>query len=145
MAELITQIKKIFFLFFCPVFNNITKNTINTVKVKSYNMNESKVGNRGTKSKVSFQLPRPNFNETFVKAQRVDGSYFRNNLKLRCTLMGCENSYQFKIPSNQLKPYGAKLFSTLKPEINPWFITGFSDAEGCFTIKVLSNAKLKTK
>ncbi|OAX31766.1 hypothetical protein K503DRAFT_652721, partial [Rhizopogon vinicolor AM-OR11-026] len=29
--------------------------------------------------------------------------------------------------------------------INPWFLTGFVDAEGCFSIKIQHNAKLKTR
>jgi len=32
-----------------------------------------------------------------------------------------------------------------KQNIEPWFITGFTDAEGCFSIKIQPNAKLKTK
>ena len=60
--------------------------------------------------------------------------------------MGGESRYQFKIPSKQ---FTKKLFSTLntKPEtgINPWFLTGFADAEGCFSIKIQQNAKLKMK
>ena len=27
--------------------------------------------------------------------------------------------------------------------MNPWFLTGFSDAEGCFVISVLQNKELK--
>ena len=60
--------------------------------------------------------------------------------------MGGASCYPFKIPSKQLNN---RSFSTLscitETELNPWFITGFSDAEGCFTIKVQPNAKLKTK
>ena len=62
VAELITQIKKIFF---CPVFNKIINNIIKSVKVKSYSMNESEMGYRGTKSHSA---------KNSVKAQRVDGS-----------------------------------------------------------------------
>jgi len=29
--------------------------------------------------------------------------------------------------------------------LNPWFISGFVDAEGCFRIKIISNASLKNK
>ncbi len=74
-------------------------------------MNESEMGYRGSKSEVSFKLPQPNFNGISVKEQRVDGSYFGNQTpKLRCTLMGCENSYQFKIPSKQ---FIKKFYSSL--------------------------------
>ncbi|OSX56117.1 hypothetical protein POSPLADRAFT_1160973 [Postia placenta MAD-698-R-SB12] len=111
--------------------------------VTSQKIDENQMGNRGSKSE--FQSPQPN--EISVKEQRVDGSYFGFYPKLRCTLMGFERSYQIKIPSNQLKLL--KFFSTLnsKPEteINPWFITGFADAEGCFSIKIQQNAKLSLK
>ena len=30
-------------------------------------------------------------------------------------------------------------------KISPWFLTGFTDAEGCFSIKIQSNDKLKNK
>ena len=56
--------------------------------------------------------------------------------------MGLERGYPFKIPSKQL-------YSTLinKPSenLNPWFITGFTDAEGSFSIKIQPNANLKNK
>lgn len=63
--------------------------------------------------------------------------------------MGFERNYQVKNPSKEFK----KLFSTqtnskpLVPQINinPWFLTGFTDAEGCFSIKIHENAKLKSK
>ena len=107
-------------------------------------MSENEMDYRGSKS--VFLHPQPK--EIYVKEQRVDGSYCIKTtiMQLRCTLMGCERSYPFKIPSKQLNN---KSFSTLnsitETELNPWFITGFSDAEGCFTIKVQPNAKLKTK
>ena len=88
----------------------------------------------------NFKNPQPN--EISVKEQRVDGSYcIKNNLlQLRCTLMGFERDYQLKIPSKQLNN---RTFSTLniKYGVNPWFITGFSDAESCFSIKIQENAK----
>jgi len=101
------------------------------------------MGNRGSKSNILSPQPK----ELFVKEQRVDGSCFGILPKLRCTLMGFERNYQVKNPSKQFK----KLFSTqtkskpLVPEINPWFLTGFTDAEGCFSIKIHENAKLKSK
>jgi hypothetical protein len=27
---------------------------------------------------------------------------------------------------------------------NPWFLTGFTDAEGCFTISIFKNNRVKT-
>ena len=65
VAELITQIKKIFILFFCPVLKKIIKIFINAVKVKSYSMIENEMDYRGTKSHSV---------KNCVKAQRVDGS-----------------------------------------------------------------------
>jgi hypothetical protein len=110
--------------------------------VTSHKMNESEMGYRGSKSEI--QNPQPK--GISVKEQRVDGSYFGFYPKLRCTLMGSESCYQLKIPSNQ---FNKILFSNLntksEAEINPWFLTGFVDAEGCFSIKILENAKLKTK
>ena len=97
-------------------------------------MNENEMGNRGSKSVIST-----------VKEQRVDGSwsnYFLNNFLLRCTLTGREICYQIKILTNQLNN---KTYSTLstKPKINPWFITGFSDAEGSFIISIYRDIKSK--
>jgi hypothetical protein len=62
-------------------------------------MSENEMGYRGSKSE--FLNPQPK--EIYVKEQRVDGSCFGYRPKLRCTLMGCESSYPFKIPSKQLK------------------------------------------
>ena len=57
--------------------------------------------------------------------------------------MGCENSYPFKILSKQCNKVP---FSTLdsKTKLNPWFITGFTDAEGCFSILIQPNTNYKT-
>jgi len=113
-------------------------------KVKSYKMKETEMGYRGSKS--DFNNPQPIINS--VKEQRVDGSYCIKStiMQLRCTLMGGASCYPVKIPSKQLNN---RAFSTVnsitETELNPWFITGFSDAEGCFTIKVQPNAKLKNK
>ena len=111
-------------------------------------MNENEMGYRGSKSEFVSQ---PNF----VKEQRVDGSYCIANSKhmqLRCTLMGFERNYQVKIPANQLNN---RSFSTLSTQpvplalakgntINPWFFTGFSDAEGSFIISMYRDERSKT-
>ena len=57
--------------------------------------------------------------------------------------MGFERNYQIKILSNQLN---RSSFSTLihKSKLNPWFITGFTDAEGCFSISIQPSVKMKT-
>jgi hypothetical protein len=105
-------------------------------------MKETEMGYRGSKSE--FQYPQPN--ETSVKEQRVDGSYCNKNIlmQLRYTLMGFERYYQLKYPSKQLNK---RTFSSLnlKSNLSPWFITGFSDAESCFSIKIQENDKLNTK
>jgi LAGLIDADG endonuclease len=109
--------------------------------VISHKMIEKEMGYRGSKSE--FLNPQPI--EISVKEQRVDGSCFINTnlVKLRCTLMGCENSYPFKILSKQCNKVP---FSTLdsKTKLNPWFITGFTDAEGCFSILIQPNTNYKT-
>ena len=73
---------------------------------------------------------------------------FRNLLisnkckSLRCTLMGREICYPFKIPTNQLIN---KTFSTMSnnTNIDPWFFTGFADAESSFSVSCYKNNKLK--
>ena len=124
-------------------------------------MIENEMGYRGSKSLLDISK---------VKEQRVDGSYFGSvsNPRLRCTLTGGESRYHIKIPSNQLNPaklYNyARTFSTLPSlafanklrnekanvgleinVLNPWFFSGFTDAEGCFSIGIRPDAKLKTK
>ena len=109
--------------------------------VTSHKMSENEMDYRGSKSE--FLNPQPI--EITVKEQRVDGSCFinKNLMKLRCTLMGCENSYQFKILSKHCNKVP---FSTLdsKTKLNPWFITGYTDAEGCFSILIQPNTNYKT-
>ena len=61
--------------------------------------------------------------------------------------MGCESSYRIRILSKQLHKLS---FSTLINNnehkiLNPWFITGFSDAEGSFQISLKYDKKYKTK
>lgn len=59
--------------------------------------------------------------------------------------MGFERNYQLKIPSKQLnKQYYSTLSKTnLNNKLNPWFITGFADAEGCFSFAIKPDAKSK--
>ena len=122
------------------------------------------MGYRGSKSEIFNKMlttfdPQPN--QVSVKEQRVDGSW--DLLKstapsaskcksLRCTLTGFERNHQVKIPSKQLN--NRLFYSTQvqqpqidlnKQNIEPWFITGFTDAYGCFSIQIQPNAKLKTK
>lgn len=64
--------------------------------------------------------------------------------------MGFERNYQVKILSKQIyKPKAYYSTTTHKPfiqtvNINPWFLTGFTDAEGCFSILIQPNSKYKT-
>ena len=67
--------------------------------------------------------------------------------------MGFERSYQVKIPSNQINRkrwYTTTSLTTSqlseKPNLimNPWFLSGLIDAEGCFTIGIVRNKELKT-
>ena len=134
--------------------------------VKSYKMNENEMGYRGSKS--VFKLKNI-INLFTVKEQRVDGSYFGLILKiprLRCTLTGCENNYQVKIPSKQFNisssqsaynlnvlsyptknliknNQGYRYLSNNACLINPWWITGFTDAEGSFQISVRKDTRQK--
>ena len=104
-------------------------------KVTSHKINEKKMGNRGSKSGLNFKS---------VKEQRVDGSCFGLTPKLRYTLMGCENSYQVKILSKQLinRPFSTL---NLQSKLNPWEITGFTDAEGSFTITIYPDRRSRLK
>ena len=126
-------------------------------------MSENAMDYRGSKS--DFLNPQPK--EISVKEQRVDGSYFGSVSipRLRCTLTGFERYYHIKIPSKQLNPACARTFSNLPllpclveaqstqqqgsgqeiNVLNPWFLSGFTDAEGCFSIGIRPDAKLKIK
>lgn len=64
---------------------------------------------------------------------------------LRCTLLGFERSYQVKIPSNQIiqKQFYSTVFNLDNSKLlqDPWFISGFSDAEGCFLVLIRKSPK----
>ena len=90
--------------------------------VTSHKMNENEMGYRGSKSEY--------FNHS-VKEQRVDGSWYKKPLYLRCTLMDFERNYQIKYPSKQLnKQYYFTLISNLNLNLIPWFVTELTDSEG---------------
>ena len=108
--------------------------------VTSRKASEKNVGNRGSKSVIFKSI------NIIVKEQRVNGSYFGYNSKLRCTLMGGESRYQVKIPSNQIiqrRFYSIEPYLELTQLIEPWFITGFTDAEGCFLVIIRKSKKNK--
>ena len=110
-------------------------------------MTEREIDNRGSKSRVFVS------ENTIVKEQRVyDGWYGNFSSYLRCTLMDFERNYQIKIPSNQINKLRTyTTIATRKPIIsrqsglNPWFLTGFSDAESSFSILIQANDKYKIK
>lgn len=132
--------------------------------VTSQEIFERLMGYRGSKSAIGTSVAN-----IAVKEQRVNGSQhiYLTKLKimcLNCTLMGFERNYQAKNLSKQilqirplfssrslanfshtlaLQPSAAnqpKLFSFLKS----WFITGFTDAEGSFTVSVLKSTSVRT-
>ena len=57
--------------------------------------------------------------------------------------MGFERNYQVKIPSKQ-KNYSTLSNSSLNNSLDPWFVTGFTDAEGSFKILILKDPNNKT-
>ena len=115
-------------------------------------MRENKMDYRGSKSVSGLYTPtslKPNI----VKEQRLDGSWHNDNtLCLRYNLMGLERDYQLKVLSNQIRTYSTTvnlldsartILSNIK--LNPWFITGFADAESSFMILVQPRSDSKTK
>jgi hypothetical protein len=101
------------------------------------------------KALASFQRRvGPNTFTESVKEHRVD-----RNLKfygLRCTLKGLRIIYSVNLPFNQINK--VRKFSTVSDSnipkdiklLNPYFITGFSDAEGSFMILILREPRSKT-
>lgn len=121
---------------------------------------ERSMGYRGSKSVAVSE-------HSTVKEQRVYGNWSGNILPyLRCTLMGFERNYQVKNLSKLI--IQKQLYSTYKESFSkgnkitvnskynltqdkynlsinePWFVTGFADAEGCFMIIVRKTPKNKT-
>ncbi len=62
--------------------------------------------------------------------------------------MDFERNYQVKTLSNQSsRKENLKFYSSLitpKIKLNPYFITGFVDGEGCFSVMILKNPRTKT-
>jgi len=112
--------------------------------VTSYDMNESEMGNRGSKSSAI----------ALVKEQRVDGSYSFLVGLLRCTLMAPERGYHTEILSNK-NNVSENVVVIKRPKLNkldPWFMSGFVDAVpsltmrvGCFSIELYKDSKAKFK
>jgi len=111
--------------------------------VISPKLSESEMGYRGSKSEIIYKYPQSQINHFSVKEQRVDGSYFIYQdraflsghlpdikvpykfMKLRCTLMGGESHYQFRIPTKQFNIkcpilFGAQMSTlVLKSQLKP--------------------------
>ena len=119
-------------------------------KVTSQKIIERAMGYRGTKSVTGLNKPTSQTKSVTVKAQRVDGSWCikpavnKNLMHLRYTLMGFERGYQTRIPSNQINIRRLTTIHIPHNQMNPWFLTGFSDAEGSFSILVQHNIKYNT-
>ena len=106
--------------------------------VTSHKMIENEMGYRGSKSVL--------VSSNTVKEQRVDGSYCikLKLMQLRCTLMGFERNNPIKIHSKQINKSFYSTVSGSKTVLNPYFVTGFADAESSFSTTIYKNAKLKT-
>jgi hypothetical protein len=111
--------------------------------VTSYDMIVNVMGNCGSKPCAIAQ----------VKEQRVDDNYGSPVELLRCTLMASETCYQTENPSNQNMSQNTSVpknvtlsnqsRSTERPnlKIDPWFISGFVDAEVYFSRVALEFSK----
>ena len=104
--------------------------------VTSHKMSENEMDYRGSKSEYLMDS---------VKEQRVDGSWLLKLAvlirSLRYTLMGFERNYQIKVLSKQ---FNKTNFCT-KPltKLDPWFVTGFCDAEASFTVSIYIDKRIK--
>jgi len=114
--------------------------------VTTHEIERNEMGNRVTKSKTLDNINK-GYNSVFVKVQRADGSWLLKN-NLRCALLVNENYYITKIPSNRFLTKLTFCSNHLNSRFNNsklnWFITGFTDAEGAFIIKIRKAANLKT-
>jgi hypothetical protein len=118
--------------------------------VISQKMSENEMDYRVSKSIIVANfLSAENF---IVKDKRIYGSCI-NKLMLRFTLKGFERSYQIRIPSNQINQI--RLYSTVSGNevkalrrgeldlLNPYFVTGFTDAKGSFIVRIRQNPQTK--
>ena len=86
-----------------------------------------------------------------VKEQRADGHKCVNLTHLRFALMGFERNYQIRILSNYLNTWRRSYTSLsaslqnggLSDNLNPWFLTGFSDGESNFTVRIFKSNSVK--
>jgi hypothetical protein len=85
-----------------------------------------------------------------VKEQRADGHRCVNLTHLKYALMGFKRNYLIRIPSNLLitlrRSYtslSTNLLCNLSDNLNPWFLTGFSDGESNFTVIIIKSNSVK--
>ena len=120
--------------------------------VTSHKIIERAMDYRGSKSTVRVHGASSLY--TVVKEQRVDGHRCINLMHLRYALMGFERNYQIRILSKQLimpslrRSYTSlsvnpNLKSTATDTLNPLFLTGFSDAESNFTVRIFKSNTVK--
>jgi len=113
--------------------------TNHSEKVKSQMMIEREMGYRVTKS-ILYNIPTSQMYNV-VKEQRVDGSWHGKYLPcLRYTLMDFEINYPIKVLSKQKRSY-----TNGSNKLNPWFVTGFADAESTFNVLIQPRSDSKTK
>jgi len=105
--------------------------------VTSYDMIENEMGDCGS-NPCAIALE---------KEQRVDGSYSLLIGLLRRNLMVPVMGYPSETLSNQ-NNISENMSLTKRPKLNnldPWFMTGFVDAEGYFSIELFKDSKAKFK
>ena len=84
-----------------------------------------------------------------VKEQRVDGHKCVKLTHLRYALMGFERNYPIRILSKHLitstRSYtcSTNLSRNLPNNLNPWYLTGFSDGESNFTVRIFQSNLVK--
>lgn len=114
-------------------------NNYSAMVTSSLKMSENEMDYRGSKSTI--------WKSIVVKEQRVDGflqKKFKNFSCIRYTLMGFEINYQVKIPFNQILQKRYSTSSNINNKLTPWCVTGFTDAEGCFCIRIRKDTRYKS-
>jgi hypothetical protein len=139
-------------------------------KVTSLKTSEKKVGNRGSKSVTSLYLSKPHT----VKEQRVYGSWhgfsclrctllgFERNRWIKIpsnqikqtrlytnsnNIIPSKKGYNLVLPpiNNTFSPAEQDLATRRwRQDLNPLFVTGFADAEGCFTLILRKSPRSST-
>jgi len=104
------------------------------------------MGYRGSKSDVNAS----------VKEQRVDGSCIGRSLTptrfsvLRCILMDLERDYQNKVLSKSLRRYYSTntiptdTSQNSRVNLDPYFVSGFVDGEGSFSVTFIKDKSYKS-